>query len=292
VGAGGLGLAFGAGLVAALNPCGFAMLPACLALVVRGGGTSAPSALARAVAATAAMAVGFVAVFGAFGLLAVSAANTVQRYLPYATVAIGIGLAALGLWQLSGRTAGIAPRGPLAPGTQWAPTAALGSMVGYGISYALASLSCTVGPFLAVTGIGVGPARGALPAVLAYAAGLALVVGTLAVATALAGSGVVDRLRRIVPHVNRIGGALLVLAGAYVAYYGWFELRLYTAGADPADPVIAAAGRVQGVVAGWVHAHGAWPWLVGLAVMVLTVAAWWWRRRRRASAGSHVRPAD
>ena len=31
-----LGLAFAAGLVAALNPCGFAMLPAYLALVVRG----------------------------------------------------------------------------------------------------------------------------------------------------------------------------------------------------------------------------------------------------------------
>jgi cytochrome c biogenesis protein CcdA len=29
-----VGLAFGAGLVAALNPCGFAMLPAYLALVV------------------------------------------------------------------------------------------------------------------------------------------------------------------------------------------------------------------------------------------------------------------
>jgi cytochrome c biogenesis protein CcdA len=262
------------------------MLPAYLALVVRGGGDGGPPALLRALAATAAMAVGFVAVFGAFGLLAVSAANTVQRYLPYATVAIGIVLAALGLWQLSGRTAGMPRRGPLAHGTQWAPTAALGSMFGYGISYALASLSCTVGPFLAVTGIGVGSARGALPAVLAYAAGLALVVGTLAMAAAWAGSGVVDRLRRIVPHVHRIGGALLVLAGAYVAYYGWFELRLYMADADPADPVIAAAGRVQGVVAGWVHAHGAWPWLVGLLAMALTVVAWWWRTRR-TSAGSH-----
>ena len=31
-----VGLAFAAGLVAALNPCGFAMLPAYLALVVMG----------------------------------------------------------------------------------------------------------------------------------------------------------------------------------------------------------------------------------------------------------------
>ena len=34
-----VGLAFAAGLVAALNPCGFAMLPAYLALVVRGDGS-------------------------------------------------------------------------------------------------------------------------------------------------------------------------------------------------------------------------------------------------------------
>ena len=38
-----VGLAFAAGLVAALNPCGFAMLPAYLALVVRGTGTSVPA---------------------------------------------------------------------------------------------------------------------------------------------------------------------------------------------------------------------------------------------------------
>jgi cytochrome c biogenesis protein CcdA len=280
VGPDGLGLAFGAGLVAALNPCGFAMLPAYLALVVHGGETRGPSAVTRAMAATAAMTLGFVAVFGGFGLLAVSAANTAQRYIPYATVAIGVALAALGIWQLTGREVKIPIRDPLARSGRWAPTAALGSMFGYGVSYALASLSCTVGPFLAVTGIGVGAAHGALPAVLAYAGGLALVVGTLAMAAALAGSGLVDRLRRIVPHVNRISGALLLLVGAYVAYYGWFELRLYTAGANPADPIIAAAGRLQGALAGWVHTYGAWPWLAALVVMVLGAVAW---SRRRAS---------
>ena len=89
-----IGLAFAAGLVAALNPCGFAMLPAYLALVVRGEGngerSDALTALSRAVAATAAMALGFIAVFGTFGLLTVAAASTVQRYLPYVTVAIGV----------------------------------------------------------------------------------------------------------------------------------------------------------------------------------------------------------
>ncbi|MBZ4575407.1 cytochrome c biogenesis protein CcdA, partial [Mycobacterium avium subsp. hominissuis] len=81
-----VGLAVAAGMVAALNPCGFAMLPAYLLLVVRGAGARAPgvAAAGRALAASAGMALGFLTVFGLFGALTVSAAGAVQRWLPYA----------------------------------------------------------------------------------------------------------------------------------------------------------------------------------------------------------------
>ena len=49
---------------------------------------------------------------------------------------------------------------------------------------------------------------------VAYAAGFTLVVGVLAVAAALASSAAVDRMRRIVPYVNRISGALLWLSAS------------------------------------------------------------------------------
>jgi cytochrome c biogenesis protein CcdA len=283
-----LGLAFGAGLVAALNPCGFAMLPAYLALVVQGEESGRGAAVGRAVAATVAMAVGFIAVFGGFGILTVSAASAVQQYLPYVTVLIGIILVALGIWLLAGREITLL-RG-LARGARWTPTARLGSMFGYGLSYALASLSCTAGPFLAVTAAGLrgGSAFGAMAVYAAYAAGFTLVVGVLAVAVALASSAAIDRMRRVVPYVNRISGALLVIVGLYVGYYGLYEVRLFSGSGNPEDPVIAAAGLVQGAIAGWVHQHGAWPWLVGLAVLVLAalVAAW------RASANARYRRAD
>lgn len=277
-----VGLAFSAGLVAALNPCGFAMLPAYLALVVQRDGRPA-RAVGRALAATAAMTAGVVAVFAGFGALAVSVASTIQRYLPYVTVVIGVLLLALGLWLLAGRQVGV----PMSAGARWAPTARLGSMLGYGAGFALASLSCTVGPFLAVTA---GAARAAtlLDAVgvyLAYAAGFALIVGALAVSVAVASSTMLDRLRRILPYVNRIGGVLLVVVGAYVTYYGVYEIRLFGGGADAADPVITAAGRLQATLAGWVHQHGALPWLVvliagvGLAAVLTTTTV---RYRRRS----------
>jgi cytochrome c biogenesis protein CcdA len=283
-----VGLAFGAGLVAALNPCGFAMLPAYLALVVQGENVGRRAAVGRAVTATAAMALGFLTVFGGFGILTVSAASTVQRYLPYVTVVIGITLVALGIWLLAGRE--LTVRIGLARGARWAPTARLGSMFSYGISYAIASLSCTVGPFLAVTAAALrgGSVLGATAVYVAYAGGFTLVVGVLALAAALASSAVVDRMRRIMPYVNRISGALLLVVGIYVGYYGLYEIRLFTGNGNPQDPVIAAAGRVQGAIAGWVHQHGAWPWLVVLAVLTLAALAAAWR----ASATAKYRRAD
>lgn len=280
-----VGLAFAAGSVAALNPCGFAMLPGYLLLVVRGQGSAEVSgavAAGRALAATAGMALGFLTVFGAFGALTVSAATSVQRFLPYVTVGVGVVLIGLGVWLLSGRElSALTPR-PLRP--RWAPTARLGSMYGYGISYAIASLSCTVGPFLAVTAAGLrgGSLVTGVAIYLAYSAGLTLVVGVLAVAAATASTALVDRLRRILPFVNRIGGALLVLVGLYVAYYGGYEVRLFGAGGDPSDAVITAAGRLQGAMAGWVHQHGMWPWLVAaFALAAVLIGGAWHHRARR-----------
>ncbi len=288
-------MAFAAGLVAALNPCGFAMLPAYLLLVVRGEQSAAPRALAsigRALAATVGMALGFLTVFGLFGALTISAASTVQRYLPYVTVLIGFVLLALGVWLLSGRElTALTPR-PF--GVRWAPTVRLGSIYGYGVSYAIASLSCTIGPFLAVTGAGFragfrgGSVVGGVAIYLAYVAGLTLVVGVLAIAAATASSALAERLRRLLPFVNRISGVLLVLVGLYVGYYGFYELRLFSATtsaqANSQDAVITAAGRLQGVLAGWVHQHGAWPWATALVVLVsgALASAWYRRVRRRA----------
>jgi len=263
------------------------MLPAYLLLVVRGQPQRAESAermaVGRALAATVGMALGFMAVFGLFGALTISAASTLQRYLPYGTVVIGAVLVALGVWLLSGRELTVLTPRPLGP--RWAPNVRLWSMFGYGVSYAIASLSCTIGPFLAVTATGLrsGSVLTGVSIYLAYVTGLTLVVGVLAIAAATASSALAERLRRIVPFVNRISGALLVLVGLYVAYYGSYELRLFSAtGANPPDGLITAAGRLQGVLAGWVHRHGAWPWAV--ALVVLTIGAFagaWYRRARR-----------
>ncbi|SNR42176.1 Cytochrome c biogenesis protein CcdA [Haloechinothrix alba] len=275
-----LAFALAAGLVAAFNPCGFAMLPAYLALVVLGDGErpSRTRAVYRALVATSAMAFGFLLVFGTFGLVISPLAGQVQRYLPAVTVGVGVALVAIGAWLLAGRELTLLLPGP----TVGKPTGQLRSMLGYGIAYAVASLSCTVGPFLAVTGqtFRAGSVSAGILAFLAYGTGMALVVGVLAVAVAVAGTQIVSRIRGALGVVHRTAGALLVLAGGYVVYYGIYEIRLFHFGGEAGDPVVGSVTAVQQVLASIVDSIGALPLLAVLAAVVL-LAALAARRRSR-----------
>ncbi len=256
-----------AGMVATVNPCGFAMLPAYLALVVAGASEqSRMRLLTRAVVSSAMMTLGFVAVFGLFGLLFSLVASSVQRYLPFVTVAIGLALAVLGVLLLMGREITLLVPKP----ARGAPNRHVGSMFGYGVAYAIASLSCTIGPFLAVAGstLRSGDLVEGLTAFLAYAAGMGLVVTVLAIATALASDVVTRKARSLLPHVSRLGGVLLVLVGAYVTYYGIYELRLFLGDADPADPIVDGAGQLQGLLVNWFTSIGPLPFVIVLAVLV------------------------
>ncbi len=281
-----LGFAVAAGLVAALNPCGFAMLPAYLALVVLGEDTEQRrgrgTVVGRALVATTLMALGFLLVFGVFGAVIAPLASSVQRFLPVVTVVIGVVMVAVGIWLLLGRELTIV----LPRTTRGAPSRRLGSMFGYGIAYAIASLSCTIGPFLAVTSatFGAGSVLVGVAGFLAYGLGMALTVGVLAVSVALAGDAVATRARRLLPHISRASGVLLVLVGLYVGYYGIYELRQFFGGATAQDPVVGALGTVQQAVATWVGAAG--PTTVAVALGVLVAGALLVRRTRRPAGDS------
>ncbi|MBA3744490.1 cytochrome c biogenesis protein CcdA [Sporichthya sp.] len=299
-----LTLAFAAGTLAAVNPCGFALLPAYLTLFVSGGDTQRPAAagvhrgqgvrttralapLRRAGMATAAMTAGFVVVFGTFALIITPFALSVERALPWATVVIGFGLLGLGGWLLAGRELTVAtPK----LGTRSDPTASARAMGAYGISFAVASLSCTVGPFLAVTTTAFrdNSVLGVVGVFVAYALGMGSVVGALTLAVALSREALVRRLRSALPYVTRVGGGLLILAGAYAAYYGWYEIRVLR-GDRVNDPIIDTAIAWQADLSRAIAGLDARD-ILG-AVVVLAALAWLagragTRRRARVGVGS------
>lgn len=259
-------------MLAALNPCGFALLPAYLTLLVTGGRPSRSVAVARALTMTAAMTAGFTTVFAVFGLVVAPVASSAQRYLPWFSLVVGLAIVGVGLWLLTGRSIAV-PR-PRSHGS--APvTRSWRSMFGFGVSYALASLTCTIAPFLAVV-VSAFRADSVLAGsglFLLYAAGMGLVVGTAALAVALAQQSLVHAARRVGRLVPTAGGVLLLVVGAYVAYYGWWEIRVLR-GAPTEDPVIEAAASVQRWLAGTATSIGAGGFalvLAGSAVVAVLV---------------------
>lgn len=232
-------VAFAAGLVAVANPCGFAMLPAYLSffLGVEGQGDDARAGLSRALAVGLSVSAGFAVTFAVITAVIQNITGNVRDWSPWVSVAIGVGVAVLGVVLLSGRELKVnLPR--LDRGGR---SGSFGQMALYGVSYAIVSLGCSLPTFSAyvTTTINRDSWVSGVAVFLAYASGFTLLLVSLTIAIALARQGLVRSVRRALPYVQRVSGGLLVLAGLYVAYYGWYEAR----GRSDEDAVI---GRVTG----------------------------------------------
>lgn len=246
-----LALGFAAGMLAAFNPCGVALVPAYLAffLGAAGGegepwrsGHAGPPPPARPVVPVAgairvglAVTAGFVAVFGVAGLLVSSFSVGVQRVAPWVSVPVGLALVAMGVAVAAGWEPAVRlPR--LAVGGR---RRTLASMALYGASYATVSLSCTLPVFLAavVTTFQDATLLSGLAVFVSYALGMGAVLTAMAVAMTVAGRSWAGAARRAAPVVARLGGVLLAVAGAYVTWYAVFEIRLLQGASGPAGPV-------------------------------------------------------
>jgi hypothetical protein len=192
------------------------------------------------------------------------------------TVAIGLALVVLGVRMARGHEVGI-------PGLRLAgraPTLAFGSQAAYGASFALASMSCTIGPFLAVVSGALnqsGPVAKVLPFVI-YAVGMGTSILIVSIVAALAGSTVVAGLRRRTPAIMRAAGWLMVVAGAYAFLYGLAEV-FQQLGIDALGGVIDVTIGWQGSLARAVYGWGV-PTLIALASLAAVTAVWILRSRR------------
>lgn len=225
-----LGFAFGAGMVAAVNPCGFPLLPVYLGLYLRGGGGADPQPgasrrLGQALAVSGTVTAGFVILFAAAGVAIALGARVLATAFPWVGLGAGIAMIAAGAWLLGGGTL-YSPLGEAIGGRIGDPLRA--DTRGYflfGVSYGVASLSCTLPIFLSVAGGSVA-ANGLLIALgrfILYGLGMGAVIVALTVSMALFKAGLLDRMRRSRRYVEPAGGMLALAAGVYITYY-WLTL--------------------------------------------------------------------
>jgi cytochrome c biogenesis protein CcdA len=222
-----IALAFAAGLVSTVNPCGFAMLPAYLAYFM--GMEDDPDgrgSVRNALTVGAVVSSGFLVVFGLAGILITLGLRFVIDVIPWLAIVVGFGVIGLGVAMLFGYqlTVGLpkAKRASTDKGYR--------SVFAFGVSYAVASLSCTLPVFLTVVATQVtrGSFVGGIVTFLAYGAGMSLVLVGVTVALAFGKQGLISRLKSSMRYIGKVSGALLVLAGGYIV---WFWATNITSGA-------------------------------------------------------------
>ena len=226
-----LGFAFAAGMASAVNPCGFAMLPAYLGLYLGSDQEliqppSPARNLSKALLVGATVTAGFVVLFGAVGaVMSFGARSFVVGVLPWLGLGIGIALALAGSWMVGGGKlyTGLAAQAASRMGDP-GKTNVKGYFI-FGLSYGTASLSCTLPIFLAVVGtsLAVSSLAASLGQFLLYALGMGFVILVLTLGIAFFKQAMVGALRKAMPYVQPIGSWLMVIAGAYIVFY-WLTI--------------------------------------------------------------------
>lgn len=254
------------GIFAAVNPCGFVMLPTYLMyfLGLEGSrpGTQRAS-VQRALLVSGATSAGFISVFIVVGAITRQFTSVIQENAKYAALVIGIGLVILGCFMLAGWKPPFATA-RFGEGKQRTQTFV--SMFGFGVAYAIASIGCTIG-FLISAILGSFSSKGYLSGVISlalYGVGMSLLVTALTVTLAVASGGLLRVLRNGLKYMDRVAAVFIILTGMYLTWY-WYS-AIGNRGSD------GLTGRVegwQGTVVNFLQRQGVWKLAFVLGLLVL-----------------------
>lgn len=258
-----------AGILASFNPCGFALLPAYIGVLVLGEASpetkpSSVRAYMRAIKFSFAMALGLVTVFGSFALLISPFTNSIQKYLPYVTIVMGLSLIILAIFMFLGKNLLI--KKFINPNIS--PSRDFLTQIGYGITYALASLSCTIGPFVAVTGAALidSSFSSILLSFIFYGMGMSSSVLFVALSTVAFSKVAKFNPPNFYRMIARITSTLLFVVGLYLILYSIYEITSFQ-GKAISNPIIDVALSIQSSIVQFIFDIGVAKFLLALLLL-------------------------
>jgi cytochrome c biogenesis protein CcdA len=227
------GYAFGAGMVSAVNPCGFAMLPVYLSLYLgaQDGRFKAQPIwyrLFKSFWIAAVVTTGFGFLFGLVGILVSAGGSFLMGVMPWLAVVVGLTLVALGAYILFGHSLSFPLLQKYAGRLGDPREISIFGFFVFGIAFGATSLSCTLPIFLMVVGgaVAAGDFSKGVMQFVSYILGMGSIMLLLTAGIAVVKEGVVvGMLRRLLPYVEKISAVFLIIAGLYITYY-WYSSDL------------------------------------------------------------------
>lgn len=287
-----LTLALAAGGLSTVNPCGFAMLPAYLTFYVGADEDQLPTATSRTAQGLKTglmVTAGFLLVFALVGIPITYGATRIVRTIPWIGMALGLTLLVVGVAAFFGHKISLTINHGIRPEQNRRPK----TMFLFGVGYGIASLGCTLPVFLAVVGASLatqGPG-GALLVLVAYGLGMAIMLILFSTGAALVRDGLIRSVRKVMPYMGRITGAMLTVAGIYLAYY-WGRVRFGSAATLGDDPIVGFVGNFTAIIERYAGTYGR-PVMVVLGIVLLAIVGTMvWKRLTGSSHDAPMAPAD
>ena len=267
------------GMLAAVNPCGFVLLPTYLvAYLSVSDDTDVATRLRRSLVVGGSVSAGFLVVFLIVGAISRLFTNWIEINAKYASLVVGLALIVMGIRMLSGWRPRI-----------WVP--ALGGesrrngvvgMFAFGVVYAIASIGCTIG-LLTTAILGSFTRDGLVSGVLSvvmYGFGMALFVTALTTTLAFAKTALVRGGRGVMSVVSYVSSGLVLITGIYLAWYWYVAI---TEQSDQGD-ILRALGNWQTTIVNRISDIGALP--VAVACGIVVALARFAARRRTSFSDS------
>jgi len=254
------------GVMAAVNPCGFVLLPTYLVYYL---GTelnredeTKTTTLRRGLSVGMAVSSGFIGLFLVVGIISRAFTTVISENAKYAALVIGIALVAMGIAMLFGWKPPIAQ-----PNVSVERERTTWNMFLFGIVYAIASIGCTIGLLISVILGSVnrhGFVSGVISIVL-YGLGMGLLVTSLTVALAFARVGLVSTIKKSFKWFDKVSAVFVVLTGLYLS---WYWLGAITDRGT--DGVTSRVERWQTKVVQFLQDAGVYPLLIVFCVVIAT----------------------
>ncbi|NBC64220.1 MAG: hypothetical protein GVY07_00985 [Bacteroidetes bacterium] len=207
------------GVLAFLAPCAVALLPGYIVAFVSRNSVGDPSLrkrLGRGLKLAMLSILGILIIYTIAGVFIIVAAQVLKEYMKWITVGMGGLLTILGILMIMGKNISFSVnlRNPTDR------SEAVEAVV-FGLAYAIGALGCLFPLFLVVAtqALSAETALEGASYIGAYFAGISsMMIGAILLST-FAKDMLMKYLRKILPHMERITGILLILAGIYVIYY-------------------------------------------------------------------------
>lgn len=211
----------GAGIMAAFNPCGVAMLPSYILNLLAGRERRIWDGLWAGILMTT----GFLVIFLLAGIVSLAFAAALGKISAWIAFILGILFAIMGILMLFGKNGisfhiGGNWRGK--PGTNR-------SIFLYGIAYALGSLGCTLPLFsvLVLSSFHTQGASGGLVDFLLYALGMGFAVTVISLGSTISQNIVSEWVRKSARWMGKLSGVIALGTGVYLIVYWVPYIRLY-----------------------------------------------------------------